>query len=208
MKATLTYYGHSCFKLEADGHSIVFDPYEDGSVPGLKLPRGLMADIVNCSHEHGDHNAAHLVKLTGEKPQLNIKKIRTPHDHHNGTHRGFSDITFVLLPGITVCHLGDLGRIPTDEEYQEIEKADVILIPCAGYFTINSKEAAKVIGHLKHPALKVLMHFRENGKGYDVQESIREVMEDIHGVERLKGTSITVDSESIPDKIITLEAEQ
>ena len=27
--------GHACFKIESKGASILFDPYEDGSVPGL-----------------------------------------------------------------------------------------------------------------------------------------------------------------------------
>lgn len=206
--ATITYYGHSCFKVEAQGSSIIFDPYEDGSVPGIKLPRGLKADSVSCSHQHGDHNAAHLIGTTGKKLNFSVNKITVPHDHHNGQHRGLSDITFVELPGLTIVHLGDLGRLPTKEEYAEICKADVVLLPCAGYFTIDSKEAAEVISHLKHPSLKILMHFREGSRGYDVQETINDVMKDIKGVKRLNDSVITVDSDNIPDEIITLEPKQ
>lgn len=207
-KATITYYGHSCFKVEADGFSIIFDPYEDGSVPGIKLPRGITADVVSCSHSHGDHNAAHLVKLTGKKPSFKITKLTVPHDHHNGAHRGLSDITFVHLTGLVIAHLGDLGRLPTKKEYEEIGKADVVLLPCAGYFTIDSKEASEVIKHLKHPSLKILMHFREGKRGYDVQETIEDVAKDIKCIERLDKTEITVDSNAIDDKIVTLEPVQ
>lgn len=203
--AKITYYGHSCFKVEANDSSIVFDPYENGSVPGIKLPKGIEADVVSCSHDHADHNAAHLIKLTGKKPSFKISKITVPHDHHNGAHRGMSDITFVKLPNLTIVHLGDLGRLPTKSEYDEISKADVVLMPCAGYFTIDSKEAAEIISHLKHPSLKILMHFREGKKGYDVQEKIEDVAKDIKGINRLKESVITVDSDNIPDEIITLE---
>lgn len=202
---TITYYGHSCFKVEANGSSIVFDPYDDGSVPGLRLPRGIGTDVVNCSHGHGDHNAAHLVKTTGRKPNFEVSKLTVPHDHHQGAHRGLSDITFVKFKDLLLCHLGDLGRLPTDEEYAEISKADVVLLPCAGYFTINSKEAAKLIEHLKHPCLKILMHFREGHRGYDVQETIDKVAEDIKGINRLNKSTLTVESDHVPDEIITLE---
>lgn len=207
-KATITYYGHSCFKVEAEGSSIVFDPYENGSVPGIKLPRGIKADVVSCSHQHGDHNAAHLINDSGKKLNFEVSKITVPHDHHNGAHRGLSNITFVHLPELTIVHLGDLGRLPTEDEYKELAKADVVLLPCAGYFTITSKEAAEIIKQLKKPSLKILMHYREGKRGYDVQESIDDIAKDIHGIKRLDKSVITVDSNNIEDEIITLEPEQ
>ncbi len=207
-KAFITYYGHSCFKVEADGSSVIFDPYENGSVPGLQLPDDIKADAVSCSHQHGDHNAAHLINTTGKKLSFGLSKLTVPHDHRQGAHRGLSDITFVELPDLTIAHLGDLGRLPTKEEYDKLAKADVVLLPCAGYFTISSKEAAEVIDHLKHPCLKILMHFREGRRGYDVQESIDDVMKDIKGVKRLSTSTITVDNANIQDEIITLEPKQ
>lgn len=207
-KAIISYYGHSCFKVEAEGSSVVFDPYENGSVPGLQLPRGIEADAVSCSHEHGDHNAAHLIQVTGRRLSFGLSKLTVAHDHHQGAHRGLSDITFVELPDMIIAHLGDLGRLPTKDEYAKLAKADVVLLPCAGYFTINSKEAAHVISHLKHPCLTILMHFREGNRGYDVQQSIGDIMKDIKNVNRLGESKITVDSANIPDEVITLEPRQ
>lgn len=203
--ATITYYGHSCFKIEAMGSSIVFDPYADGSVPGIQLPRGIEADAVSCSHDHADHNAAQLVKTTGKELQFKVSTLTVPHDHHNGTHRGLSKITFLHIPELLIVHLGDLGRLPTNEEYKQLAAADVVLLPCAGYFTISSKEAAEIIRHLKHPCLKVLMHFREGGRGYGVQEDIADVAKNISGIKRLKTSLLKVESGKIPDEIVTLE---
>ena len=81
-------------------------------------------------------------------------------------------------------------------------------MPCAGYYTISSAEAQEIIGRLKHPSLKILMHFREGGRGYDVQETIDEVAADIPNIHRLPETSIEVDTQHIPDEIITLEPVQ
>ena len=62
--ASLTWYGHSCFKLDLGaGGSVIFDPYSPDSVPGAELPDDLEADMVLCSHQHGDHNAAGRVTL-------------------------------------------------------------------------------------------------------------------------------------------------
>ena len=54
----LTWLGHSCFKMESNGYTIILDPYEDGYVPGL-APMRETADAVFCSHEHSDHNGIH-----------------------------------------------------------------------------------------------------------------------------------------------------
>ena len=45
----ITWIGHSCFRIEEDGYSIIIDPYEDGSVPGLAEVRET-ADAVICTH--------------------------------------------------------------------------------------------------------------------------------------------------------------
>ena len=40
---SITWNGHSCFSIEKDGFSIVFDPYGPNTVPGL-APLSLTAD--------------------------------------------------------------------------------------------------------------------------------------------------------------------
>ncbi len=59
---SITWNGHSCFTVEKDGFSIVFDPYGPNTVPGL-APLSLIADMVLCSHEHGDHGYTDAVTL-------------------------------------------------------------------------------------------------------------------------------------------------
>ena len=77
----ITYYGHSCFLVEENNSRILFDPYEDESVPGLTLSKDISVDAVYCSHEHADHNAAHLVHTENKDP-FPKEFIVVPHDHH------------------------------------------------------------------------------------------------------------------------------
>ena len=99
-KIRVLYYGHSCFALRTGGGSVVLDPYEDGSVPGLRLPRGLTADVVYCSHDHSDHNAAQLVGLTGRPAPFPVSYLTVPHDDADGRKRGLTKLTFISACGI------------------------------------------------------------------------------------------------------------
>lgn len=202
---TVTYYGHSCFKITAENGSVVLDPYENGSVPGLTLPEHIGADAVYCSHDHADHNAAHLVRLSGKPAPFPVSFLTVPHDNAEGAKRGMSKITFLEVNGMTVAHLGDIGRLPTDDEYGELEQADILMLPCAGYFTISSVQAWQIIQRLKKPSLKILMHFRDGKRGYGVQEDIRGIMKNIPDIKRLPESEIEVDPENIPDEIVTME---
>ncbi len=203
----ITYYGHSCFLVENQNHSILFDPYEDGSVPGLKLPNDLSVDQVYCSHDHADHNAEHLVRNI-DKDIWNKQLIKVPHDHHDGTKRGFSNITIVSVDGIKVAHLGDLGRLPTKQEYDVLKEASVLMIPVGGYYTIDSLEANEIIQTIK-PSLTILMHFRDFGVGYDVLEDIDSVMSKISHIQRLETSTIEITDEILKKNlIITLVPKQ
>ena len=103
MNPILTWYGHSCFRLDfGAGGSVIFDPYEAGSVPGVELPGGLSADMVLCSHGHGDHNAAGRVRLSGKTPAFIVTGIDTYHDPDKGSKRGPNRISAGFHAGFSV----------------------------------------------------------------------------------------------------------
>lgn len=92
---SITWNGHSCFTVEKDGFSIVFDPYGPNTVPGL-APLSLTADMVLCSHEHGDHGYTDAVTLkhSGTKNPFSITKIDTWHDPEQGRSADRTGSTF------------------------------------------------------------------------------------------------------------------
>ena len=51
----LTYYGHSCFLVEAAGVRLVLDPYFSGNPHGAVDPASVPCDFVLCTHAHEDH---------------------------------------------------------------------------------------------------------------------------------------------------------
>lgn len=184
---TLKYYGHSCFLLSADnGWKGVFDPYEDGSVDGLKLPE-ITADAVFCSHGHSDHNAEHLITIHESQTPCPYETVilKTDHDNAGGLLRGKNDIVILKNETETIIHCGDLGRRLRDEEAEAMKGADLLMIPSGGFFTIDAKEARAIIDQLR-PRLTVLMHFRRGTSGYKVLASLEKIaktMPELHILE-------------------------
>ena len=107
----LIWHGHSCFTLESGQGTLVFDPYQEGSVPGLPA-LALEADLVLCSHGHRDHSAEESVRLTGKVPTLTVERLETFHDSQQGALRGPNTIHIVTADGMRLAHLGDLGCMP------------------------------------------------------------------------------------------------
>lgn len=190
----LTWYGHSCFKLENDNTSVVFDPYAPGSVPGCTLPE-LTADAVLCSHGHGDHSYAEGVHLTGKTPAFDFVQVSTFHDDVHGKKRGMNEISIVEMDGMRVCHLGDLGHELNTQQIEAIGDVDVLLIPVGGYYTIDAYTAARVVTSLS-PRIVVPMHYRGDGFGYDVLESVDDFLKYFDNVRRYNINNIEISVQS------------
>jgi L-ascorbate metabolism protein UlaG (beta-lactamase superfamily) len=173
----ITYYGHSCFKLKGKRGTVVTDPYDDSI--GLVLPR-LSADILTISHEHPDHSAIEKVGGTARRGQpflinkpgeyevdrISVFGVQAYHDSSQGTERGINRIYSILLDGIKVCHLGDLGHELTTEQLEAIGRVDILLCPVGGVYTIDPKLAVKAIRALE-PGIVIPMHFKTDRHNQD-----------------------------------------
>jgi L-ascorbate metabolism protein UlaG (beta-lactamase superfamily) len=69
---------------------------------------------------------------------------------------------------ISVCHLGDLGHVPTAEQAEEIGNVDVLLLPVGGVSTINAPMAAEVVRQLK-PKAVIPMHYKTSALSWELE---------------------------------------
>ena len=195
----ITWIGHSCFKVEEAGYRIVFDPYDDGYVPGLGPVRETAEEVL-CSHEHGDHNARKRVKLTsGGMSPFTVTKIETYHDPQKGALRGRNTIHILSGAGKRIAHFGDLGcELPADQLAQ-LENLDIAMIPVGGYYTIDAAQAADLVRKI-NPAHVIPMHYRgdDNSFGFDVIGTVREFTDLMDSV-NFTG-SCTVDLDNLPSE--------
>ncbi len=183
---TITWYGHSCFKItNQGGHlTIITDPFDKKI--GLTPPRG-SADIVTVSHDHFDHN--NVKAISGEVFVINspgeyeIKDIRiigcsSYHDDKKGEQRGLNTIYLIEMDRVRLCHLGDLGQTRlTDHQLETIGQVDILMIPVDGVYTINARQAVKIIKQVE-PNIVVPMHYKLPGlteKLADVKDFLKEM---------------------------------
>ena len=133
MSITITWHGHSCFSVSADGYSIVLDPYAPDSVPGLP-PLSLSASQVLCSHGHSDHGYTDAVALSSaeQRSPFTVTVIHTFHDDQNGALRGENRIHILEADGLRIAHLGDLGCTPEPGQMELLKDLDAIMIPVGG----------------------------------------------------------------------------
>lgn len=161
--------GHSCFQIEKNGFSIIVDPYEDNSVPGL-LPVRETADLVLCSHLHGDHNGRKGVQLREKRPlPFTITELKTYHDDQKGAQRGYNTMFLIDDGVVKAVHLGDLGCEPDPEQIMQLKGLDVVMIPVGGYYTIDAGQAAELIRKIE-PHIVIPMHYRSEEKGFGFGE--------------------------------------
>jgi L-ascorbate metabolism protein UlaG (beta-lactamase superfamily) len=159
--------GQASFLIETK-QTLVTDPFNP--LVG-KLPSDLKAEVVTVSHAHMDHN---YTKGVGGNPQIinqtgsfavddfKINGVTTFHDNEGGKKRGVNIVYTIEAEGLSLCHLGDLGHILTEDQLKEIGRVDVLMIPVGGFFTIGAAKAAQVVVQLK-PKIVLPMHYKVKG---------------------------------------------
>lgn len=161
----INWLGHSCFRIRGRQAAIVTDPFPPdlGYSPGKQT-----ANIVTVSHQHPSHSYIQGIggeprKVTGpgeyEISGVLIIGIPTFHDAEGGKKRGKNTAYLMEVDGVTICHLGDLGHVLTDEQVEELGDVGVLLLPVGGVSTINAAMAAEVIRQVE-PKVVIPMHYK------------------------------------------------
>lgn len=194
----LTWFGHSCFKLESTDGVVVFDPAENGRVPGYDaLPEVFEADKVLCSHGHGDHNAADLVQLSGKEFVGKVTLVDSWHDEAQGSKRGSNKIAVVETEGLKVVHMGDIGCELDDSQTAVLASPDLLMIPVGGFYTVDAKTARGIADKLGAKVV-VPMHYRSGERGYDVIATVDEFLNISDNVKKYPEGTIEVTAATEP----------
>jgi len=161
----ITWYGHSCFRLTERGlATVVTDPYDHQTI-GYG-PLALRGNIVSVSHDAPGHNNIVVVKtkpweITGPG-EFEIGGVFITAVQTNGHKRDKSEKRNILCVfdynGVTVAHLGDLRRVPTQSQVEALGTVNVALVPVGAGQGLNAAKAAEVVSLLE-PGIVIPMHY-------------------------------------------------
>ena len=169
----MKWFGHSFWKITTDKISIVIDPFTD---IGYNMDIDITADVLLSSHDHFDHNNIDLIKgnpLVLKEEGIfshagsTFELIQVWHDKEKGTQRGKNLLMKFTAGGKTFLHCGDLGHIPSPEIINKIKNIDVLLLPVGGVFTIDAKEAIKLVDLIK-PKVIFPIHYKTPALNFEL----------------------------------------
>lgn len=161
----ITWYGHSCFRInERSMASVVTDPYS-GEVTGY-APQKLKAEIVTVSCDMPGHNYLKAVKgdaqaITGpgeyEIGGVFITGMQT-NGHKKNVEEKHNTLYMIDYGSFTIAHLGEMTRVPSQADIEALGTVNIALVPVGGLTSLNAAKAAEVISLLE-PSIVIPMHY-------------------------------------------------
>jgi L-ascorbate metabolism protein UlaG (beta-lactamase superfamily) len=162
----ITWYGLSCFRLTERGlATVVTDPF-DHEVIGFNALK-VRGDIVTISHQAPGHSYESVVKsktrVINGPGEYEIGGVFITAVQTNGRKHSQDEPRNTLYVfdynGITVAHLGDLRKVPSQAQVEALGNVDVALVPVGGGGGLNAAKAAEVVS-LIEPGIVIPMHYK------------------------------------------------
>ncbi len=163
----ISWHGLSCFRLTERGMAtVVTDPYDHNSV-GF-APLKLRGEIVTVSHDAPGHNFVTSVKgrmrvITGpgefEIGGVFITGVQTNGKRKRSANELRNTLYVFDYDGITVAHLGDLQKVPSQTEIENLGGVNVVLVPVGDGKSLNASKAAEIVSLLE-PGIVIPMHYQ------------------------------------------------
>lgn len=202
----IVWFGQSMFRIKGKTSSVMIDPF-DPEMVGLKLPKDMSSPLVLVTHDHGDHSNVKAVtdnKLVVQGPGeyefggITVEGVGTHHDATQGSERGKNTVYNILVDGVHIVHLGDLGHTLTEEQVSAIGATDILMVPVGSAYTIDAKAAAEVVAQLE-PRLVIPMHYKIEGLKPDL-EPVDNFLKEM-GAEAIQPVAkLTITRDKLPDE--------
>ena len=212
----ITFYAHACFRLEADGLSVVTDPYTPGPEGSNFDPVGEPADLVIMSsatdafhsdpgHVHGDPTVVNALELPpegGDALGLRIRPFPAMESmtFDFGRDPDANALYLFELGGLRVLHMGDIGN-PVPEAHLDALRGNVdVLFALAGaHATIGFDDLDAAIAAIG-PRAVVPMHYHHPRGVLDI-EPVDTFLERFPAaaVTRVGGPELELTPESLPE---------
>ncbi|MBN1259781.1 MAG: MBL fold metallo-hydrolase [Anaerolineae bacterium] len=135
----ITWFGLGCFRITERGYpAVITDPFDEEAT-GCTLPRS-RAEIVTLSTPLADPVQMKWPRFRGptrtlaspgeyEIGGLFITGVESYRDRKKGMERGENIIYTFDVSRISICHLGELGHVPSQTQIEALGTVHVLLLP-------------------------------------------------------------------------------
>lgn len=172
--------GHGCFRLRGRDATVLLDPCPPST--GYKIGR-VPCDLVTVSRSHPEasyreaaQNEPKFVERPGEYEIAGVMVTGIATDEKDREDGYSRNVAYVVdIDDIRVCHLGDVQRVPTADEVEELS-ADILLIPVGGGRVLDAEKAAEIVSLLE-PKLVIPMLYKTDVTNGDLEPVDRFIKE-------------------------------
>lgn len=213
---SITYVGHSTFRIETSSSLTIATDFS--GFAGLDV----IPEVVTMNHAHSTHftiapdpRIEHVFRGWGANgnparhhQQIADALIRNVTTDINNQWAGFepdgNSIFIFEIAGLCIGHLGHLHHLPTDTQYAEIGRLDVLMVPVDGGYTLNVKDMSDVVRRV-NASLILPMHWFGTWSLGSFLDEIRNGFP----VQTLQGSQMTVSLNTLPDQptVVVLQPE-
>lgn len=183
---TISFYGHSCFKItNQGGHlTIITDPFD--AAIGLRPPR-IAADIVTLSSHQKERSN---IKAVSGEPfvvdgpgEYEVEEARingiSSFDKEKEEKRGIKNTIYSIeVDKIKICHLGAFNQpLLENGQLEKVGQVDILMVPVGGGDVIEAGRAVKIVEQLE-PRLIIPMCYQLPGLNLelaDVSDFLKEM---------------------------------
>ena len=165
----IAWYGHAAFRLRGREAAVVCDPCPAESGFRLNRPSADIVTISNAAANHSWHEGVAIESSGLQRPldapgEYEVKRVLAtgvpapgPADRRN--------VAFVItIDNIIVAHLGDLRAMPPTPALEELQRANVCLLPIGGGEHLDPDLAAEIANEIAAPLI-VPMLYQPEGEG-------------------------------------------
>ena len=160
----INWLGHSCIKIQSRGITLITDPYPASIGISMSKPN---ANIVTVSNEDPNHSFVNGISgnpkvLSGpgeyEIENYYISGLGTDRYEFEGDRR-INTIFSYRGEGLTLCHLGDIGKPLSPRDLERLRQSDILFVPVGGGCVAETSQIAQMTRNIS-PRLVIPLHYQ------------------------------------------------
>ena len=104
--------------------------------------------------------------------------------------------------GLKVAHLGDLDKVPSQNEIEALEEVNILLLPVGGGNSLNAAQASELVSMLE-PNIVIPMHYHLPGLKLEL-EGVDRFLKEMGVTEPTEEDSLKLSLSNLPEETETV----